>query len=75
MWVRVGSWWVVECDEPSKVESGDRFGGVCWGMVVSKISDRRSVEKVRFASSARRTVSELPGTVRIIFIFGLLRWK
>ena len=32
--------------------SGERLGGVGWGMVVSKISDRRRVEKVRFASSA-----------------------
>lgn len=43
---------VVECDEGSNVGSGDRLGGVGWGIVVSKISERNSVEKVRFASSA-----------------------
>ena len=44
-----GSLIVVEWVE---VRSGDRLGGVGWGMVVSKSSDRRRVEKVRFASSA-----------------------
>lgn len=43
---------VVECEDGSKVGSGERFGGVGWGMVVSKISCRSKVEKVRFASSA-----------------------
>jgi len=43
---------VVECEEGSNVGSGERFGGVGWGMVVSKISDRSNVEKVRLASSA-----------------------
>lgn len=43
---------VVECEEGNRVESGDRFGGVRCGMVVSKISDRSKVENVRFASSA-----------------------
>jgi len=52
VWERVGSLIVVECDEWSNVLSGDKFGGVGWGIVVSKISARRSVEKVRFASSA-----------------------
>jgi len=36
---RVGSLMVVECDEVSNVGSGDRFGGVGCGIVVSKISD------------------------------------
>lgn len=49
---RVGSLTVVECDEGSNVGSGDRFGGVGCGIVVSKISDRSKVENVRFASSA-----------------------
>jgi hypothetical protein len=53
VFVRVGSWIVVECEEGNRVESGDRFGGVCCGMVVSKISDRSNVENVRFASSAK----------------------
>lgn len=43
---------VVECEEASKFGSGDRFGGVGWGIVVSNISERSSVEKVRLASSA-----------------------
>jgi hypothetical protein len=54
---RVGSFIVVECDEGSKVESGDRLGGVCCGIVVSKISERSNVENVRFASSATYKVS------------------
>lgn len=44
-----GSLIVVEWVE---VRSGDRLGGVGCGMVVSNSSDRRRVEKVRFASSA-----------------------
>lgn len=44
-----GSLSVVEWVE---VRSGDRLGGVGCGMVVSNNSDRRRVEKVRFASSA-----------------------
>jgi hypothetical protein len=48
----VGSWLVVECEEGSKFVSGERFGGVACGIVVSKISERSRVEKVRFASSA-----------------------
>ena len=35
-----------------EIRSGERLGGVGWGMVVSNNSDLRSVEKVRFASSA-----------------------
>ena len=35
-----------------EVRSGERLGGVGCGMVVSNNSDRRRVEKVRFASSA-----------------------
>ena len=49
---RVGSLMVVECEEGNRVESGERFGGVGCGMVLSKISERSRVEKVRFASSA-----------------------
>lgn len=44
-----GSLIVVECVD---VISGDRCGGVGWGIVVSKSSDRRRVENVRLASSA-----------------------
>jgi hypothetical protein len=50
----VGSFMVVECDEGSKVASGERFGGVGWGIVLSNISDRSNVENVRFASSAAK---------------------
>ena len=49
---RVGSFIVVECEEGSKVGSGERLGGVGCGMVLSKISDRSNVVNVRFASSA-----------------------
>ena len=56
---RVGSFMVVEWDEGGKVESGDRFGGVCCGIVVSNISERSNVEKVRFASSAGYWVSAM----------------
>jgi hypothetical protein len=49
---RVGSFIVVECEEGSKVGSGERLGGVGCGMVVSKISERSNVENVLFASSA-----------------------
>ena len=52
VWDRVGSFIVVECEESINVESGERFGGVGCGIVVSKISERSNVEKVRFASSA-----------------------
>ena len=48
---------MVECDEGSSVVSGERLGGVGWGMVVSKISERSNVEKVRFASSAVNLIS------------------
>lgn len=48
---------VVECDEGSKVASGERFGGVGWGIVLSNISDRSNVENVRFASSAAKRIS------------------
>lgn len=54
---RVGSCIVVECEEGSRVGSGERFGGVGCGIVLSKISARSSVEKVRFASSAARLIS------------------
>ena len=47
-----GSLKVVECVEVGKVGSGDKFGGVGCGIVVSKSSERNNVEKVRFASSA-----------------------
>lgn len=40
---RVGSWIVVECEEGRPV-SGERFGGVGCGIVVSKISPRSSLE-------------------------------
>ena len=46
-----GSLIVVEWAE---VRSGERLGGVGCGTVVSNNSDRRSVEKVRFASSAAK---------------------
>ena len=35
-----------------EVRSGERLGGVGCGTVLSNSSDRRRVEKVRFASSA-----------------------
>jgi hypothetical protein len=55
---RVGSLIVVECDdEGSSVGSGERLGGVGWGIVVSKISERSNVENVRFASSAVSLIS------------------
>lgn len=44
-----GSFTVVEWVD---VTSGDRVGGVGWGIVVSNNSDRRRVENVRLASSA-----------------------
>lgn len=44
-----GSFIVVECVD---VRSGDKVCGVGWGIVLSNSSDRKSVEKVRFASSA-----------------------
>lgn len=50
----VGSLIVVEWEEGSRLGSGERLGGVGWGIVVSKISDRSNVENVRFASSAER---------------------
>jgi hypothetical protein len=53
---RVGSLMVVECDEGKSVGSGERLGGVAWGMVLSKISERSNVENVRFASSAMNMV-------------------
>lgn len=49
---REGSLIVVECVELSEVGSGDRFGGVGCGIVPSNISERKSWENVRFASSA-----------------------
>ncbi len=53
---RVGSWIVVECEDGNNVGSGERLGGVGWGMVVSKISCLSNVENVRFASSAVATL-------------------
>ena len=49
-----GSLIVVECVEGGNVGSGDNVGGVACGIVVSKSSVLRTVEKVRFASSARQ---------------------
>ena len=51
---RVGSFMVVECEDGSKVGSGERLGGVGCGMVSSNISDLRTVENVRLASSATK---------------------
>ena len=42
-----------------EVRSGERLGGVGCGTVVSNNSDRRRVEKVRFASSAATNQSQL----------------
>jgi hypothetical protein len=64
---------VVECEDGSKVESGETAGGVCWGMVVSKISDRRRDEKVRFASSAEQMLVNF--VVQRSEVLDLLRWK
>jgi hypothetical protein len=41
---RVGSLIVVECDDGSMVGSGERFGGVGWGIELSKISTRSTDE-------------------------------
>ena len=49
-----GSLIVVECVEGGNVGSGDNVGGVACGIVVSKSSVLRTVENVRFASSARQ---------------------
>ena len=49
-----GSLIVVECVEGGNVGSGDNVGGVACGIVVSKSSDLRTVENVRFASSAKQ---------------------
>ena len=51
-----GSFTVVEWVE---VRSGERLGGVGWGIVVSNNSDRRRVEKVRFASSAAENQTKI----------------
>ena len=64
---------MVECDEGSSVVSGERLGGVGWGMVVSKISERSNVEKVRFASSAVNLISAKSHSK--IESFYLLFWK
>ena len=64
---------MVECDEGSSVVSGERLGGVGWGMVVSKISERSNVEKVRFASSAVKLISAKSHSK--IESFYLLFWK
>ena len=42
-----GSFIVVEW-----TDSGDKFGSAGWGIELSNSSDRKSVEKVRLASSA-----------------------
>ena len=43
---------VVECVDDGNVVSGDSVGGVACGIVVSKISVLKTLENVRFASSA-----------------------
>lgn len=55
---RVGSFTVVECDVCSRLASGEWFGGVDWGIVLSNISARSNVEYVRFACSAIVVQSE-----------------
>lgn len=47
-----GSLIVVECVDEGNVVSGDSVGGVACGIVVSKISVLKTLENVRFASSA-----------------------
>ena len=47
-----------------EVKSGERLGGVGCGTVVSNNSDRRRVEKVRFASSAVQNQSQLSRCAR-----------
>ena len=42
----------MEWPELRRTGSGDNVGGVCCGTVLSKISERKSLENVRFASSA-----------------------
>ena len=50
------------------MRSGERLGGVGCGIVVSNNSDRRRVEKVRFASSAAQN------QVRIFHGCWALQW-
>lgn len=58
-----GSLTVVEWVE---VRSGDRLGGVGCGMVVSNNSDRRRVEKVRFASSATESQTTILRVCKVL---------
>ena len=51
----VGSFMLIGC---VRIGSGDRLGGVGWGIVVSKSSERRRFENVRLASSAMSSFSE-----------------
>lgn len=61
-----GSLIVVEWGE---VRSGDRLGGVGCGMVVSNNSDRRRVEKVRFASSAAESQTTILHVCKVLQSF------
>ena len=72
---RVGSLIVVECDEGSSVGSGERLGGVGWGIVVSKSSERSNVENVRFASSAVELISARSHCKTHFFLLTLLKMK
>ena len=47
-----GSFIMVECVDGGNVGSGDSAGGVGWGILRSKSSERNKVENVRLASSA-----------------------
>lgn len=66
-----GSLIVVEWVE---VRSGDRLGGVGCGIVLSNSSDRRRVEKVRFASSAAESQSTIPYMQGVAECYSLF-WK
>lgn len=49
--------------------SGDRLGGVGCGTVLSNNSDRRRVEKVRFASSATQSQGTILYVCKVLQIF------
>lgn len=51
---RVGGVCLVKLVECVKTGSGEKFGGVGCGTVLSKSSERNSAENVRFASSATK---------------------
>lgn len=52
VWDRAGSWAIFDLLE---AWSGDMAWGFSWGIVPSKSSARKSLEKVRLASSAKHS--------------------